>query len=58
MFKIVFSLSCIYDYAIQGEKFSYRTEIVCDTSFDQRSEAPTDIALSELVQSRADIPQT
>jgi len=52
MFKIFFSLCCIYDYAIQVENFSYGTEIVCDTSFDQRSEAPTDMALSELVQRR------
>jgi len=57
MFKIVFSLSCICDYAIQVENFNYGTEIVCDTSFDQRREAPTDIALSKLVQSRADIAQ-
>ena len=58
MFKIVFSLSCIYYYAIQVENFSYGTETARDTSFCQRREAPTDIALSELVQRRADIAQT
>ena len=58
MFKIVFSLSYIYDYAIQVENFSYGTETVCDISFDHRSEAPTDIAQSELGQRRAEIAQT